>query len=74
MNHLKFAREIGEISGRQFAASITTDLLHSLDLYPHLRFDGSFNIDGISQHDSFAKEAHFGGINSLVVDKFHGRL
>ncbi|KKA29626.1 hypothetical protein TD95_000705 [Thielaviopsis punctulata] len=74
MNHLVFARESGKLSGRRFAASIATDLLRSLEYYPHLRFDGRFSISGPLNDFSPANEAHYGGINSLVVDKFQARL
>ncbi|KAL1898751.1 hypothetical protein Cpir12675_001754 [Ceratocystis pirilliformis] len=81
MNQLLYARETGEISGRQFAANITNDLLRSFELYPHLYFDGSFNIPLNSPPTSKLSsktqardfEAHYGGVNSLTVDKFYGR-
>ncbi|KAL5594638.1 hypothetical protein BROUX41_001557 [Berkeleyomyces rouxiae] len=81
MNHLRFARETGEISGRRFAANVTTSLLRSFELYPQIYFDGSFDVPvnppSTKRHletQSRDFEAHYGGVNSLCVEKFQGRI
>ena len=80
MHDRLFSREVGSLSPRDFAKTVTTDLLRSFGLAQHHRFDGASgrlfgdeNDRGGDIHDTSIL-AHNGGANSLAIEKFDGRL
>jgi DNA excision repair protein ERCC-8 len=73
------ARELGVLSPRDFAKSVTADLLGDFAAAPHHRFDGvSGDAAGRASAAGRPHEtsivAHRGGANALAIEKYEGRL
>ncbi|CAM1501127.1 Fc.00g102890.m01.CDS01 [Cosmosporella sp. VM-42] len=70
-------RETGELSHRDFARSVTTDLLHSFAPAPHHRFNGEIaprpDPAGVDERAHNIR-AHGAGVSTLALDKFDGRI
>ena len=73
------ARELGSLSGRDFAKSVTADLINDFGLAQHHRFHGTVGA-GTVDTSSFGEPhetsivAHRGGANTLAIEKFDGKL
>lgn len=73
------ARELGALSPRDFARTVTTELISDFDLAQHHRFDGvSAAAAGASSIPERAHDtpivAHNGGANTVAIEKFDGKL
>ncbi|KAK8087989.1 hypothetical protein PG997_002950 [Apiospora hydei] len=83
MNYLLFERSTGNLSPNVFARLQTTQLLHSLQAAPTLRFDGGER-GTVIQDDQTGPSAiggekraiwaHQSGVNALAIERFDGRL
>jgi hypothetical protein len=67
MDRCFFARELGFEPPCVFAREYTSMLLYAMQPAPRVLFDSCAAGDGI-------KKAHGAGVNSIVVEKFEGRL
>ena len=77
MHSRLLTRETGDLSPRDFARTVTTDLLRSFAPAPQHRFNG----DSTSQPDPAGVDerahnirAHGAGVSTLALDKFDGRI
>ncbi|KAI5462477.1 WD40-repeat-containing domain protein [Mariannaea sp. PMI_226] len=70
-------RETGDLSPRDFAQTITTQLLRSFAPAPQHRFNGEISArrDPLAIAERAHRiRAHVAGVSTLAVDKFDGRL
>lgn len=84
MNSLLFDRSTGNLPHRAFARIANSRLVSSVGPAPHLRFDGGErgtapppvpsgpDADAALQRTSLW--AHRSGVNTLVLDRFEGRM
>ena len=73
------ARELGSLSSRDFAKSVTTDLINDFAFAQHHRFDGTAGAGGADapasgQPHETSIVAHRGGVNDVAIEKFDGKL
>lgn len=72
------ARELGALSPRDFAKTVTTELIGGFDLAQQHRFDGvsaaAVGGSSTSQSGCAAIVAHNGGANTVAIEKFDGKL
>lgn len=74
------ARELGSLNPRDFAKSVTADLINDFGLAQHHRFDGTSGPAGAAaasgdrQPHETSIVAHRGGSNALAIEKFDGKL
>ncbi|KAL9632785.1 MAG: hypothetical protein Q9164_005104 [Protoblastenia rupestris] len=81
MPHNLLARASGTLSQRSFEQAETSNLLHSIEAAPAIRFDGSdgripvtHNRPGeVGDVEKHAVWAHRAGVNCLTIDRFEGR-
>jgi hypothetical protein len=78
MNQLFFERESASIGQGTFARAFASQALHSLRLWPHVRFDGGDSSRvGDEDERPAGKDGVWAcqaGVNSLAVDKFEHKL
>lgn len=83
MNRLLFDRSTGSLRPNAFARLRSTQLIHDLQIAPNFRFNGGDSYKdesgtlGTQAEIGDAKLnvfAHQAGVNTLVVDRFEGRL
>ncbi|KAH7011707.1 WD40-repeat-containing domain protein [Ilyonectria destructans] len=71
------ARETGDLDPRDFARTVTTDLLRSFAPAPQHRFNGEFaprpDPAGVDERAHNIR-AHGAGVSALALDKFEGRI
>ena len=72
------ARELGALSQRDFAKTVTTELVSGFDLAQHHRFDGvsaaAVGGSSVSEDRDTPIVAHNGGANTVAIEKFDGKL
>lgn len=78
MHERILARELGALSPRDFAKTLTTELIGGFDLAQHHRFDGvsaaAVGGSSASQSGDVPIVAHNGGANTVAIEKFDGKL
>ncbi|KAL5348555.1 hypothetical protein ACLOAV_005971 [Pseudogymnoascus australis] len=78
MNRLFFERESASIGQGSFARAVASRALHSLQLWPHVKFDGGGvappPVEGERTAGKESAWACQAGVNSLAVDKFEHKL
>lgn len=78
MNQLLFERESGALGQGAFARAVASRALHSLQLWPHLRFDGGEASAPVADEGRVGGKEEIcacqAGVNSLAVDKFDHKL
>lgn len=78
MNRLFFDRESASIGQGAFARAVASRALHSLQLWPHVKFDGGGvappPVEGERTAGKESAWACQAGVNSLAVDKFEHKL
>lgn len=75
MNQLLFARSAGSLAPQAFARQQTTQLIHAVQAFPKLRFDGGeqevvSEDEGTQTVDVGSRKlwAHKAGVNALALD------
>ena len=78
MNRLFFERESASIGQGAFARAVASRALHSLQLWPHVKFDGGDAAPApVERERTAGKESAWAcqaGVNSLAVDRFEHKL
>lgn len=77
MNQLLFERESGAIGQGSLARAAASRALHSLQAWPHVKFDGGDASATTEDDRPAAKDGIWAcqaGVNSLAVDKFEHKL